>query len=162
MAILKASAYLNLPDYFYEKLTAVQFKNPQIVYWNSNLAKNFSMDKKNISIEEQTLIFSGKKIPEGTFPIAQAYAGHQFGHFTPQLGDGRARLIGEITDTNGTPHEVHLKGSGPTKFSRRGDGFATLGSVIRELIMSEFMHAVGIPTTRTLAVISTNETVMRE
>lgn len=162
MEILRASAYFKLPEPFYEKLTAVPFKNPRILYWNTNLAESFLISEKNVSIEELALIFAGKNIPAGTTPIAQAYAGHQFGHFTPQLGDGRARLIGEIVDATGTPHEVHLKGSGPTKFSRRGDGFATLGSVVRELIMSEFMHSVGIPTTRSLAVIATDETVMRE
>jgi uncharacterized protein YdiU (UPF0061 family) len=159
---LKSSSYLNLPEHFYERLLPVLFTKPEVAYWNTDLAEYFNLNGTELTNEERTLIFSGKKIFPGTTPIAQAYSGHQFGHFSPQLGDGRARLIGELQNQNGKRYDVHLKGSGPTKFSRRGDGLATLGSVIRELIMSEFMYSMSIPTTRTLAVISTGEKVWRE
>src|SRR5204862_7498917 len=104
----------------------------------------------------------GKRVPEGADPIAMAYAGHQFGHFVPQLGDGRAILLGEVIDADSVRRDIQLKGSGPTPFSRRGDGRAALGPVLREYIVSEAMFALGIPTTRSLAAVVTGENVMRE
>ena len=107
-------------------------------------------------------IFSGNLVPEGAAPIAQAYAGHQFGGFSPQLGDGRAILLGDVFDRAGAPRDIQLKGSGRTAFSRGGDGRAALGPVLREYILSEAMHALGLPTTRALAAVTTGETVYRE
>lgn len=159
---LRPSSYLKLPESFYEKLGPTFVKTPQLLYWNTAHAKELGIDENGVSIEEKVQIFSGKKILPGTTPIAQAYAGHQFGHFSPQLGDGRARLLGEIVDSKQSVHEVHLKGSGPTKFSRRGDGLATLDSTLREVMVSEAMSALGVPTTRSLAVIGTGEIVFRE
>ena len=107
-------------------------------------------------------IFQEEKFLQGSQPIAQAYAGHQFGHFNPALGDGRALLLGESVNTNGDLRDIQLKGSGPTPFSRRGDGKSALGPVLREYVISEFMHSMGIPTTRSLFAIKTNEFVYRE
>ena len=107
-------------------------------------------------------IFSGNRLPEGALPISQAYAGHQFGHFVPQLGDGRALLIGEIIDGGGNRRDIAFKGSGRTPFSRRGDGKAALGPMLREVLIGEAMHALGIPTTRSLAVVGTGEPVYRD
>jgi serine/tyrosine/threonine adenylyltransferase len=139
--------YANLPEKFFEKLDSVEFSQYSVLYWNEALAKELGLRDRSFYSSVQ---------------LAQAYAGHQFGHFVPQLGDGRARLVGEIKDSQGQLFEVHLKGSGPTKFSRRGDGLATLDAVLRELLVSEGMHALGIPTTRTLAVLGTGEKVYRE
>lgn len=139
--------YAQLPEKFFEKLDTVEFSQYPILYWNESLAKELGCTDR--------LFY-------GAVQLAQAYAGHQFGHFVPQLGDGRARLVGEIQDSQGQLFEVHLKGSGPTKFSRRGDGLATLDAVLRELLVSEGMHALGISTTRTLAVLGTGEKVYRE
>ena len=107
-------------------------------------------------------VFSGNTLPDGAEPLAMAYAGHQFGHFVPQLGDGRAILLGEVTDSAGRQRDIQLKGAGRTRFSRGGDGRAALGPVIREYIVSEAMHALGIPTTRALAMVRTGEPVYRE
>ncbi len=158
---LRPSSYLKLPERFYEKLAPAFVKTPQLLYWNADLAKELGVDE-TVSVEEKAQIFSGKKVLPETTPIAQAYAGHQFGHFSPQLGDGRARLLGELVDSKQKAREVHLKGSGPTKFSRRGDGLATLDSTLREVMISEAMNAFGIPTTRALAVIGTGDVVYRE
>ena len=115
-----------------------------------------------LSSPEGAEILAGKRVPDGADPIAMAYAGHQFGHFVPQLGDGRAILLGEVIDADGVRRDIQLKGSGPTPFSRRGDGRAALGPVLREYIVSEAMFALGIPTTRSLAAVITGENVMRE
>ena len=111
---------------------------------------------------EGARIFAGNETPEGAVPLAQAYAGHQFGGFVPQLGDGRALLLGEVIDRNGRRRDIQLKGSGPTPFSRAGDGRAALGPVLREYLIGEAMHALGIPTTRALAAVVTGEPVFRE
>ncbi len=140
-------SYSKLPEKFYEKLDAVDFSQYRILHWNDSLAQELGVTERLFHSPVQ---------------LAQAYAGHQFGHFVPQLGDGRARLVGEFKDPQGQLHEVHLKGSGPTQFSRRGDGLATLGAVLRELIVSEGMHFLKIPTTRTLAVLGTGKRVQRE
>jgi uncharacterized protein YdiU (UPF0061 family) len=112
--------------------------------------------------DELAALFSGKALPEGAAPIAQAYAGHQFGNFSPQLGDGRALLIGEVIDRHGRRRDLAFKGSGRTPFSRNGDGKAAVGPMLREVLIGEAMHALGIPTTRALAVVATGEPVHRE
>src|SRR5712675_1579461 len=126
------------------------------------LAVHLGLDPDLLSTPEGAEILAGKRVPDGADPIAMAYAGHQFGHFVPQLGDGRAILLGEVIDADGVRRDIQLKGSGPTPFSRRGDGRAALGPVLREYIVSEAMEALGIPTTRSLAAVMTGESVMRE
>ena len=120
------------------------------------------IDPEFLKTSAELAILSGNTIAPGSEPIAQAYAGHQFGNFVPQLGDGRALLLGEVVDIEGNRYDLQLKGSGQTRFSRRGDGRAALGPVIREYILSEAMAALGIPTTRSLAAVLTGENVMRE
>jgi uncharacterized protein YdiU (UPF0061 family) len=129
---------------------------------NRPLAVHLGLDPDRLSSPEGAEILAGKRVPDGADPIAMAYAGHQFGQFVPQLGDGRAILLGEVIDTDGTRRDIQLKGSGPTPFSRRGDGRAALGPVLREYIVSEAMGALGIPTTRSLAAVMTGESVLRE
>jgi uncharacterized protein YdiU (UPF0061 family) len=126
------------------------------------LAQHLGLDPDWLDSPEGIGILAGQRIPDGAEPIAMAYAGHQFGHFVPQLGDGRAILLGEVIDADGVRRDIQLKGSGPTPFSRRGDGRAALGPVLREYIVSEAMAALGIPTTRSLAAVITGESVMRE
>ncbi len=123
---------------------------------------HLGLDPERLCSPEGAEILAGKRVPDGADPIAMAYAGHQFGHFVPQLGDGRAILLGEVIDADGVRRDIQLKGSGPTPFSRRGDGRAALGPVLREYIVSEAMAALGIPTTRSLAAVVTGENVMRE
>ena len=135
---------------------------PRLIKLNRALAVDLGLDPDLLSTPEGAEILSGKRLPEGADPIAMAYAGHQFGHFVPQLGDGRAILLGEVIDKNGVRRDIQLKGSGPTPFSRRGDGRAALGPVLREYIISEAMFRLGIPTTRSLAAVITGESVMRE
>ncbi len=155
------NTYLNLPDCFYEKIKPRFVQNPKIIYYNKNLAKNLNLEFLNNDTSLITNYFSGNKLPENSKPIAQAYAGHQFGHFT-MLGDGRAILLGEQRDLNSKLYDIQLKGSGKTSFSRGGDGRATLSSMLREYIISESMHHLKIPTSRSLAVIDTGEKVYRE
>ena len=140
-----------------EKCSPTAFIGSEILLKNYKLAEELGLSKNFVDSEECLNIFSGVSLPENSIPIAQAYAGHQFGHFNPQLGDGRAILIGEIND-----YEIQLKGIGQTPFSRRGDGKSALGPVLREYVISEFMHSMGIPTTRSLFAIKTNEFVYRE
>jgi uncharacterized protein YdiU (UPF0061 family) len=137
-------------------------KTPQLLFLNRELADELRLDLA--AHEESTLaaIFSGNALPEDATPIAQAYAGHQFGNFSPQLGDGRALLIGEVIDRHGRRRDLAFKGSGRTPFSRNGDGKAAVGPMLREVLIGEAMHALGIPTTRALAVIATGEAVQRE
>ena len=135
---------------------------PRWLRFNTELARQLGLDAERLSGAEGLAIFSGQTVPEGAQPIAQAYAGHQFGGFSPQLGDGRALLLGEVLDPQGRRHDIAFKGSGPTPFSRGGDGKAAVGPVLREYLISEAMYALGIPTTRTLAAVATGETVRRE
>lgn len=154
------NTYYNLPKDFYKESLAYNFSDPKLIFYNSKLATELQLpnyDEKNLS-----LIFSGQKILPNSKPIAMAYAGHQFGHFVPQLGDGRALLIGEIKDKNSNLKDIQLKGSGPTYFSRGGDGLAPLGPMLREYIVSEAMNALGVPTTRALALVTTGDLVYRE
>lgn len=147
---------------FYEPWEGDKAPNPTLLLLNVPLVAALGLDPAALSSPQGAAVFAGSVVPKGADPLAQAYAGHQFGGFSPQLGDGRALLIGEVIDENGQRQDIHLKGSGPTPFSRGGDGKAVLGPVLREYIMGEAMQALGIPTTRALAAVSTGETVMRE
>src|SRR5919109_3522093 len=147
---------------FYVTWKAAQVAQPRLVQLNYGLAEELRLDPVALDSEEGARIFAGNEIPDGAAPLAQAYAGHQFGGFVPQLGDGRALLLGEVIDRNGRHRDIQLKGSGRTPFSRAGDGRAALGPVLREYLIGEAMHALGIPTTRALAAVLTGETVFRE
>jgi uncharacterized protein YdiU (UPF0061 family) len=135
---------------------------PQLVLLNRGLAEELGLDADHLDGPAGADIFSGNRLPSGAQPVAQAYAGHQFGGFSPQLGDGRALLLGEVIDRHGQRRDIAFKGSGPTPFSRRGDGKAALGPVLREYLIGEAMQAMGIPTTRALAVTTTGEDIQRE
>ena len=155
------NSYSKLPNIFFERINPVAVKKPSLIQFNKPLAKEIGLNlEKNENLISE--IFSGNKILKGSEPIALAYAGHQFGHFVPQLGDGRAILLGEIINNDGRRFDIQLKGSGQTSYSRGGDGRAPLGPVIREYIISEAMHALNIPTTRSLAIVATGEMVSRE
>ncbi|WOH84950.1 YdiU family protein [Bradyrhizobium sp. BEA-2-5] len=156
------NSYSALPDSFFARVAPTPVAAPRLIKLNRPLAIQLGLDPDLLSTPEGAEILAGKRLPDGADPIAMAYAGHQFGHFVPQLGDGRAILLGEVIDKNGIRRDIQLKGSGPTPFSRRGDGRAALGPVLREYIVSEAMHALGIPTTRTLAAVVTGEHVIRE
>src|SRR5450755_3437734 len=156
------NTYVALPDNFFARVAPTPVDSPRLVKLNRPLAVHLGLDPDRLGSPEGTEILAGKRIPDGADPIAMAYAGHQFGHFVPQLGDGRAILLGEVIDADGVRRDIQLKGSGPTPFSRRGDGRAALGPVLREYIVSEAMAALGVPTTRALAAVSTGETVIRE
>jgi uncharacterized protein YdiU (UPF0061 family) len=147
---------------FYVPWKAAQVARPRLIKFNRQLADELGLDADALESDEGARIFAGNETPEGALPLAQAYAGHQFGGFVPQLGDGRALLIGEVIDRNGQRRDIQLKGSGPTPFSRAGDGRAALGPVLREYLIGEAMHAFGIPTTRALAAVVTGEPVYRE
>ena len=135
---------------------------PELLVLNEALASELGLDPSSLRTPEGTLMLIGNRIPEGATPVAQAYAGHQFGGYSPLLGDGRALLLGEVTDVRGRLRDVHLKGSGRTPFARAGDGLAVVGPMLREYLVSEAMHAMGIPTTRSLAVVATGRPVRRE
>ncbi|WP_335872749.1 protein adenylyltransferase SelO [Bacillus sp. 2205SS5-2] len=154
-------SYSRLPESFYSKTTPNPVTSPELVVLNEPVAKMLGLDVKFLRSEEGINVFAGNKLPEGAFPLAQAYAGHQFGHIN-MLGDGRAVLLGEQVTTNNKRMDIQLKGSGRTPYSRGGDGRASLGPMLREFIISEGMHALGIPTTRSLAVVSTGEFIRRE
>jgi len=153
-------SYARLPEIFHERCAPVPVREPRMVVFNRSLAKSLGLDAEVLEREESTGLFTGNQLPDGARPLALAYAGHQFGHFT-KLGDGRAILLGEQITPNGERFDIQLKGSGPTPFSRGGDGRAALGPMLREYIISEAMHALGIPTTRSLAVVTTGEMVLR-
>jgi uncharacterized protein YdiU (UPF0061 family) len=156
------NTYAALPANFFARVAPTPVDSPRQIKLNRPLAIHLGLDPDRLASPEGTEILAGKRIPDGADPIAMAYAGHQFGHFVPQLGDGRAILLGEVIDADGIRRDIQLKGSGPTPFSRRGDGRAALGPVLREYIVSEAMAALGIPTTRSLAAVVTGENVMRE
>jgi uncharacterized protein YdiU (UPF0061 family) len=153
--------YAGLPARFYAQVNPATVANPQLVVFNRTLAEALGLDPGLIE-PRAAAMFSGNELAEDSTPIAMAYAGHQFGNFVPQLGDGRAILLGELKDRDGILRDVQLKGSGRTPFSRGGDGRAALGPMLREYLISEAMHALGIPTTRSLAVVTTGEQVFRE
>ncbi len=155
------SSYTRLPKLLYTNLDPTPVRLPRLVRFNSDLAVALGLDPEALNSETGTEILAGNRIPEGAQPLAQAYAGHQFGHFT-MLGDGRALLLGEQVTPSGECFDIQLKGSGRTPYSRGGDGRAALGPMLREYLISEAMHALGVPTTRSLAVVSTGEPVYRE
>lgn len=152
-------SYASLSPRLYERVRPTPVKDPQLVIFNRSLADELAL-KPDVEREAATL-FSGNRLPDDSDPIAMAYAGHQFGSFVPQLGDGRAILLGELRGHTGVLRDVQLKGAGLTRFSRNGDGRAALGPMLREYLISEAMHALGIPTTRSLAVVATGEHVFR-
>ncbi len=141
---------------------AEEAPDPQLLVLNEPLASELGLDPSSLRTPEGTLLLIGNRVPEGATPVAQAYAGHQFGGYSPLLGDGRALLLGEVTDIHGQLRDIHLKGSGRTPFARAGDGLAVVGPMLREYVVSEAMHAMGIPTTRSLAVVATGRPVRRE
>ena len=155
------NSYSKLPKIFKEDIEPVPVNSPEILILNKDLANKLDLDFSNINNDKLSKIFSGNILPEGSISIAQAYAGHQFGHFT-MLGDGRAVLIGEHLTKNSERFDIQFKGSGRTPFSRSGDGRAVLGPMLREYIISEAMHYLKISTTRSLAVVKTGEDVVRE
>lgn len=155
------NSYARLPVLFYEQLTPVLVSAPQLVVLNRSLAETLGLNAETLSQPEGVAILAGNRLPTGATPLAQAYAGHQFGGFT-MLGDGRAILLGEQIAPDGQRFDIQLKGSGQTPFSRRGDGRAALAPMLREYLISEAMYALGIPTNRSLAVVKTGERVYRE
>lgn len=155
------NSYARLPKSLFTRLNLNPVRSPKVVILNQSLAKSLGLDLKELQSTEGAAILSGSRIPEGSLPLAQAYAGHQFGHFT-LLGDGRALLLGEQITPSGERFDIQLKGSGRTPYSRGGDGRAVLGPMLREYIISEAMYGLGVATTRSLAVVTTGETVIRE
>ncbi|WP_308429205.1 protein adenylyltransferase SelO [Paramylibacter ulvae] len=156
------NTYARELDGFYVQWQGDSAPDAKIVKFNHDLAFELGLDADALNSSDGAAIFAGTIAPTGASPLAQAYAGHQFGGFSPQLGDGRAILLGEIIAKNGTRQDLHLKGSGRTPFSRGGDGKAVLGPVLREYMMGEAMHALNIPTTRALAAVTTGEDILRE
>ena len=156
------NSYARLPERFYARVAPTPVSAPRLIAVNAPLAAELGLDADWLAGEEGVEVLAGNRVPGGAEPIATAYAGHQFGHFVPQLGDGRAILLGELLDRGGARRDVQLKGSGRTPFSRAGDGRAALGPVLREYLVSEAMAALGIPTTRTLGAVTTGEGVQRE
>ncbi len=156
------NSYARLPDRFFSRIGTSPVVAPSLIALNAPLAQELGLNPEHLSSPAGLAVLSGSAIPEGAAPIAQAYAGHQFGGFSPQLGDGRAMLLGEVIDRHGQRQDIQLKGSGRTPYSRNGDGRAWLGPVLREYLVSEAMHALGIPTTRALAAVATGQKVQRE
>ncbi len=156
------NSYARLPERFYTALDPTPVADPGLIAFNHDLAATLGFDSRAVPDATLAALFSGNEVPGGALPLAQVYAGHQFGQWNPQLGDGRAILLGEVVGTDGTRRDIQLKGSGRTPYSRMGDGRAWLGPVLREYVMSEAMHALGIPTTRALAAVTTGERVLRE
>ncbi len=154
------NSFARLPAAFFSRQAPEPVRAPRLVAFNDDLARVMGISPGEA--EEIARVFAGNAVPEGADPLAQLYAGHQFGHYNPQLGDGRAILLGEVVGTDGQRRDIQLKGSGRTPYSRAGDGRAWLGPVLREYVVSEAMHALGIPTTRALAAVETGETVLRE
>jgi len=162
------NSYANLSNAFYKKTTPTLVKKPELIKFNQALASDLglteiAMDKSSIASQSEAAeVFSGNRIMEGSEPLSMVYAGHQFGGFSPQLGDGRAILLGEVINPEGVRFDIQLKGSGPTIYSRSGDGRSALGPVIREYLVSEAMAKLGVPTTRALAMVTTGEEVARD
>ena len=154
------NSYLNLPNEFYSKEKVKNFSSPKLILYNNKLGHE--LFNKDFTDQEVLKLFSGQYSDDNFANIALNYSGHQFGHFNPTLGDGRALLLGEILTKDKKRYDLQLKGSGPTAYSRRGDGFSALGPVLREYIVSEFMHKMNIPTTRALCAVETGDLVQRE
>src|SRR6267154_6203894 len=155
-------SYARLPAHFFTRVDPTRVADPTLIAFNSALASELGLDVHGLEPRALAEIFSGNVLPQGAEPIAMAYAGHQFGQFVPQLGDGRAILLGEVRDRLGRRRDIQLKGSGRTPYSRGGDGRAAVGPVLREYLVSEAMHALGVPATRALAAVATGEAVYRE
>jgi uncharacterized protein YdiU (UPF0061 family) len=156
------NSYLQLPARFYSRLAPTPVSRPGPVRVNRELAQQLGIDANWLASGEGIEVLAGNRLPEGSEPIATVYAGHQFGNWVPQLGDGRAILLGEVIGLDGLRYDIQLKGSGPTPYSRGGDGRAPLGPVLREYIVSEAMAALGVPTTRSLAAVTTGDPVYRQ
>ncbi len=156
------NTYARLPERFFARVDPTPVTAPGLIKVNLELARSLGLNPDELASPEGVEILAGNRVATGSEPLALAYAGHQFGHFVPQLGDGRANLLGEVRARDGSRYDIQLKGSGPTPFSRRGDGRAALGPVLREYIVSEAMAALGIPTSRALAAVTTGERVFRE
>jgi uncharacterized protein YdiU (UPF0061 family) len=156
------NSYLRLPADCYARIAPTEASQPRLVRLNEGLARELGLDPEALAGPQGLAVLAGNRVPEGAEPVALAYAGHQFGNFVPQLGDGRAVLLGELTDRHGVRRDVQLKGAGRTPFSRGGDGRASLGPVIREYLVSEGMAGLGVPTTRALAMVATGDPVLRQ
>ncbi|XGZ10897.1 YdiU family protein [Peribacillus sp. RS7] len=155
------NSYARLPEKFFTSTNPTPVRSPELIILNDRVAASLGLDVQKLKSDDGVAVFAGNEVPEGASPLAQAYAGHQFGHFN-MLGDGRAILLGEQVLPQGERYDIQLKGPGRTPYSRGGDGRAALGPMLREYIISEAMHGLGIPTTRSLAVVTTGETVIRE
>ena len=156
------NSYARLPDDFFAPIKPTPVSSPVMIRVNHDLAAELGIDVARLDSPEGLAIVSGNQLADGSEPLAMAYSGHQFGGFSPQLGDGRAILLGEVVRADGVRHDIQLKGSGPTPFSRRGDGRSALGPVLREYIVSEAMAALGVPTTRALAAVASGDHVLRD
>ncbi len=156
------NSYARLPERFHARLAPTAVAAPRLIRVNDGLARFLGLDAKALASPEGVAMLAGNVLPDGAEPLAMAYAGHQFGNWSPQLGDGRAILLGEVRGADGARYDIQLKGSGPTPFSRNGDGRAALGPVLREYIVSEAMMALGVPTTRSLAMVTTGEEILRQ
>ncbi|MCU0909336.1 MAG: YdiU family protein [Rhodobacteraceae bacterium] len=156
------NSYARLPGHLFTRLDPTPVRAPRLLALNGALAAELGLDADALASPEGVAVLAGNAVPDGAAPLAQLYAGHQFGGWVPQLGDGRAILLGEVIDTHGRRRDIQLKGAGRTPYSRMGDGRAALGPVLREYLVSEAMHAMGIPTTRALAAVATGEIVLRE
>ncbi|MEZ5824678.1 MAG: YdiU family protein [Geminicoccaceae bacterium] len=162
LGLLFDNSYFRELEGFFEPIARAEAPEPRLVKLNEALARSLGMDPESVDRDSLSRQLSASEPPAGSHPLAMVYAGHQFGGFSPRLGDGRALLLGEVVDQDGIRRDIHLKGTGPTTFSRGGDGKAVLGPVLREYLVSEAMHALGIPTTRALAAFTTGEMVWRE
>ncbi len=156
------NSYARLPGHFFSRVSPTTVAQPRLLLFNAPLAQELGIATEGIDPDALAQVFSGNRLPDGADPLSAIYAGHQFGGFSPQLGDGRAILLGEVIDIQGRRRDIQLKGAGRTPYSRRGDGRAAIGPVLREYIVSEAMHALDIPTTRALAAVATGEPVYRE
>jgi serine/tyrosine/threonine adenylyltransferase len=156
------NSFARLPEGFGLRWTPAAVPVPRLLHFNHALAAELGLGLEDTSPQALAEAFSGNDLPTGAEPVAQVYAGHQFGGFSPQLGDGRALLLGEVVDAAGRRHDIAFKGSGRTPYSRGGDGKAAVGPMLRELILGEAMHGLGIATTRALAVVATGEEIWRE
>ena len=156
------NSYARLPARFFARLDPTAVAAPRLLALNSDLAAELGLDADQLTAPDGVAMLAGNQLPVGASPLVMAYAGHQFGNWVPQLGDGRAILLGEVLDNQGRRRDIQLKGAGPTPFSRMGDGRAAIGPVLREFIISEAMAALGVPTTRALAAVATGEEVFRE
>ena len=156
------NSYSRLPEQFHVRMEPTPVRKPCLIKINKELVRDLGLDTDYLQSEDGVKILAGNLVPKGAAPLAMAYAGHQFGGWVPQLGDGRAILLGEVIGPDGSRHDIHLKGAGRTPFSRSGDGRAWLGPVLREYLIGEAMYGLGIPTTRALAAVTTGEKIHRD